>query len=130
MRVRTRLEPAIRPAEGGNPRAAAFKRLEMSIKRAYELNSGLIDSLRLAGDVSILKRDRKWWIVSNKDLKNCLNLGAYGKENPAVHSQDAWEWMIDHWYSGGLKRSVVAMMDNLTNDNKKAIKQRIESLYE
>ena len=130
MKVRTRLEPWIRPADGGNPRAQAFKQLEMSVKRAYLLNSGLIDSLSLAGDVATLKRQRMWTIVSNKDLRDALMFGAYGKEDPAIRSQVAWEWMIDYWYSGALKRSVVATMNNLTTINRNAIKDKVEALYE
>ena len=129
MKVRARLEPWVRPSDGGNPRAQPFKQLEMSVKRAYLLNSGLIDSLSLAGDIATLKRDRIWMIVSNKDLKDALLFGQYGKEDPAIHHQDVWEWMIDHWYSGALKRSVVATMDNLTTTNCNAIKTKIEALY-
>jgi len=102
----------------------------MSIKRAYSLNSGLIDSLALIGTIRELKAQRMWMIMSNKDLSDALNLRAYGKEDAAIHHQDVWEWMVDHWYTGGLKRSVISMMDNLTRDNKRAIKQRIETLYE
>ena len=116
--------------EGGNPRAQAFKQVEMSIKRAYQLNSGLIDSLALAGDVQTLKEQRAWMILSSKDLKDALSVGMYGKEDAAISKQDGWEWMVDHWYTGALKRSVIRMMDNLTRDNKRAIKQRIETLYE
>ena len=130
MKVRARLEPAIRPAEGGNPRAQPFKQLEMSVKRGYELNSGLIDSLALAGDITTLKRDRLWMIISSKDLKSALNYGNYGKEDPAIHHQDVWEWMVDHWYAGALRRSVIATMDNLTNENKKTIKNKVDELYE
>jgi hypothetical protein len=129
MKVRTRLEPWIRPADGGNPRAQPFKQLEMSVKRAYLLNSGLIDSLSLAGDVRTLKGDRMWTIVSNKDLKDALNFGVYGKEDPAIHHQDVWEWMVDHWYAGALKRSVEATLDNLTTTNRNAIKDKVEALY-
>ena len=130
MRVRTRLEPWVRPSDGGNPRAQPFKQLEMSVRRAYLLNSGLIDSLSLAGDVATLKRDRMWMIVSNKDLKDALMFGAYGKEDPAIHHQEVWEWMVDHWYAGALKRSVAATMNNLTTTNCNAIKTRIADLYE
>ncbi len=129
MKVRTRLEPWVRPSNGGNPRAPPFKQLEMSVKRAYLLNSGLIDSLSLAGDVATLKRDRMWMIVSNKDLRDALMLGSYGKEDPAIRHQDVWEWMIDHWYAGALKRGVVATMDNLTTVNCNAIKEKVETLY-
>ncbi|KKL70465.1 hypothetical protein LCGC14_2104690, partial [marine sediment metagenome] len=93
------------------------------------LNSGLIDSLSLAGDVATLKRDRMWMIVSSKDLRDALMFGNYGKEDPAIHHQDVWEWMIDYWYSGALKRSVVATMDNLTTVNCNAIKEKVETLY-
>ena len=127
MRVRTK---AVWAAEGGNPRAAAFKQLEMSVKRAYQLNSGLIDSLAFCGDVVTLKEDRVWVIISNKDLKSALSFGRYGKEDAACHHQDVWEWMIDHWYSGALRRSVIATMDNLTNVNRKTIKQKVDELYE
>jgi hypothetical protein len=123
-------EKAVWAYEGGNPRAQAFKQLEMSIKRAYLLNSGLIDSLATAGSVAELKRQRQWVILSNKDLKDVLNLSAYGKEDPAIHHQDVWEWMVDHWYTGGLKRSVVKMMDNITKENRMAIKKKVDELYE
>ena len=123
-------EVAVWAYEGGNPRAQAFKQLEMSIKRAYQLNSGLIDGLQIAGDVDALKASRMWQILSSKDLKDALSLGAYGKEDAAIHHQDVWEWMVDHWYTGGLKRSVVRMMDNITKDNRQAIKQKVETLYE
>ena len=123
-------EKAVWAYEGGNPRAKPFKELEMSIKRAYQINSGLIDGLQQAGDVDALKASRMWLILSSKDLKDALNLGAYGKEHAAVHHQDVWEWMVDHWYTGGLKRSVVATMDNLTKENRMAIKQKVEQLYE
>lgn len=130
MKVRTRQEPWTRPADGGNPRAQPFKQLEMSVKHAYELNSGLIDCLALAGDIRRLKKDRTWWIVSNKDLKNALRYGAYGKEDPAIHHQDVWDWMVDHWYSGGLKKSVIDTLDNLTRENVAAIKNKVDELYE
>ena len=123
-------EKAVWAYEGGNPRAQAFKQLEMSIKRAYQINSGLIDSLQIAGDVGSMKEQRMWMIVSSKDLKDALSYGAYGKEDAAIHYQDVWEWMVDHWYTGGLKRSVVSMMDNLTKENRQAIKQKVEQLYE
>jgi len=130
MKVRQRAEPAVWAHEGGNPRAQAFKQLEMTVKRAYQLNAGLIDCLTEAGDIVNLERGRQWWIMSNKDLKSALSYGAYGKEDPAVHSQECWEWLVQHWYSGALKRSVVATMDNLTADNKKAIKTKVSELYE
>ena len=123
-------EKAVWAYEGGNPRAQAFKQLEMSIKRAYILNSGLIDCLSLSGDISTLKSQRTWMIMSNKDLKDALNYGAYGKEEAAIHHQDVWEWMVDHWYTGGLKRSVIRMMDNITEENLAAIKQKVSELYE
>lgn len=124
-----RTRKVVRPAAGGNPNAQAFKQIEMSIKRAYQLNSGLIDCLTLAGDVRILKEGRLWYIFSNKDLKGALSYASYGKEDPAVNDQLTWEWMIDHWYSGGLKRSVVASLENLTDVNKKTIKDKVETLY-
>ena len=123
-------EVAVWAYEGGNPRAQAFKSLEMSIKRAYTLNSGLIDSLSLTGSIEGLKSQRKWTILSNKDLKDALSYGAYGKEDPSIHHQDVWEWMVDHWYTGGLKRSVVLMMDNLTKENRKTINKKVDELYE
>ena len=101
----------------------------MSIKRAYQLNTGLIDSLHTAGSITNLKHTRMWCITINKDLRDAFNLGAYGKEDPAVHHQDVWEWVIDHWYGGGLKRSVDASMDNLTETNRSAIKGNIKKLY-
>ncbi len=130
MKVRTRQEPWTRPADGGNPKAQPFKQLEMSVKRAYQLNSGLIDCLKLAGDLHTLKADRAWWIVSNKDLRDSLSYGNWGKEDPAIAHQDVWEWMVDHWYRGGLKRSVVATMDNLTTVNRNAIDNKVDELYE
>ena len=123
-------EVAVWAYEGGNPRAQAFKQLEMSIKRAYLLNSGLIDGLALSGSVTALKQQRMWMIQSNKDLKDALNLSAYGKEDAAIAHQDVWEWMVDHWYTGGLKRSVVAMLDNITKENRQTIKQKVSELYE
>ena len=129
MKVRAR-GGAIWAAEGGNPRAQAFKQLEMSIKRAYQLNSGLIDALAQAGSIAALKKGRRWWIISNKDLKAALSYASYGKEDPCLSSQEVWEWTIDHWYSGALRRSVVATMDNLTNENKKTIKTKVDELYE
>ena len=123
-------EAAVWAYEGGNPRAQAFKQLEMSIKRAYTLNSGLIDCLASSGSVTNLKQQRQWMILSNKDLKDALNYGAYGKQDAAVQFQDVWEWMVDHWYTGGLKRSVVRMMDNLTKENRMAIKRKVDELYE
>ena len=123
-------EAAVWAYEGGNPRAQAFKQLEMSIKRAYTLNSGLIDSLAMAGDVTALKRQRLWMIISSKELKDALNYSAYGKQDPACLHQDVWEWMVDHWYTGGLKRSVVTMMDNLTKENRNAINKKVDELYE
>ncbi len=77
-----------------------------------------------------LKRDRLWIIFNSKDLKSALKYGDYGKEDPAIHHQDVWEWMVDHWYAGALRRSVIATMDNLTNENKKAIKNKVDELYE
>jgi len=123
-------EAAVWAYEGGNPRAAAFKQLEMSIKRAYLLNSGLIDGLAISGSVTALKQQRAWMILSSKDLKDALNYGVYGKQDAAVQFQDVWEWMVDHWYTGGLKRSVVTMMDNLTKENKNAINKKVDELYE
>ncbi len=129
MKVRQKRAKWTTPAEGGNPRAAPFKSLEMSIRRAYQLNAGLIDALAMAGDIATLKRDRKWMIVATKDLKTALSYGAYGKEDACLSSQETWEWVIDHWYSGALKRSVIALMENLTDANKKAIKGKVEKLY-
>ena len=123
-------EVAVWAYEGGNPRSQPFKQLEMSVKRAYQLNSGMIDSLRLVGDVESLKQQRMWAILSSKDLSDALNLRAYGKEDASIAHQDVWEWMVDHWYTGGLRRSVIATMDNLTKENRMAIKTKIEVLYE
>ena len=116
--------------EGGNPRSQPFKQLEMSIKRAYQLNSGLIDTLAKAGSIYDMKEGRRWWIMDSKDLKSALNWGNYGKEDSAILYHEVWCWTIDHWYSGALRRSVVAMMDNLTEDNKNAIKTKVDELYE
>jgi len=124
------LEKAVWAHDGGNPNAHAFKQLEMSIKRAYQLNSGLIDSLAKAGDIVTLRAGRAWYILDNKDLKDAFKCGDWNKQNPAVFDQEAWEWTINHWYTGGLKRSVVASMDNLTSKNKNAIKQKVDELYE
>jgi hypothetical protein len=129
MKVRERKQPIVWAHEGGNPRAKAFKDLEMSIKRAYELNSGLIDALSMAGDIDTLRGGRGWFPLASKDLRAALNYGDFGKEDPAVRYQEVWEWTIEHWYSGALKRSVIAMTDNLTADNKKAIKEKVETLY-
>ena len=123
-------EVAVWAYEGGNPRAKAFKDLEMSIKRAYTLNSGLIDCLASSGSIASLKEQRAWMIMCSKDLKDALNYGAYGKQDAAVLFQDVWEWTVDHWYTGGLKRSVVTMMDNLTKENKNAINKKVDELYE
>ena len=117
------------PAEGGNPRALAFKSLEMSIRRAYQLNSGLIDALSMAGDMYRLKQERVWMIIANKDLREALGWRQYGSEHAAIAHQEVWEWIVEHWYSGGLKRSVIAMMENLTDANKKTIKGKVKDLY-
>ena len=69
-------------------------------------------------------------IASNKDLKSALNYGAYGKEDPAITHQYVWEWMVDHWYTGALRRSVIVTMNNLTTENRQAIKHKVEELYE
>ena len=128
--MRINREPeAQTPAQNGNPRAQAFKSLEMGVRRAYQLNSGLIDALALAGDIQKLKEERVWMILSQKDLREALSWRQYGKEDAAIHHQDVWEWTIDHWYSGALKRSVIATMENLTDTNKKAIKTKVGELY-
>jgi hypothetical protein len=106
------------------PSTHANKHREMAVRRAYDLNSGLMDALAEEGDVESLKRLHRSVIIEHKLLRDIFDFNSV-----EWRDKEAWEWTIDHWYSGGLKRSVVATMQSLHPDNIKAIKGKVNELY-
>lgn len=110
-----------------SPRAQANKSQEMAVRRAYQLNAGLIEALRKEGSLDAVKSLHRSIILETKELRNLF----FGKNvrSPEWAYPDVWEWTVDHWWSGGLKRSVEVTMHNIHPDNKKAIKGRIDELY-
>lgn len=110
--------------EDMKPTARAVKDQEMAIRRAYELNAGLMDALQREGELRSLKKLWRSIIMESKELR-----GLFDRSSPEWKHQDVWAWTVDHWYSGGLKRSVEAAMENITSANKKTIKGKIDELY-
>lgn len=107
------------------PTAHAVKHQEMAIKRAYELNDGLIHALQREGTLQAVKQFHRSIIYEIKELRDL-----FWNDQPAYKYREVWEWIVDHWYSGGLKRSVEVSMHNITDTNKEAIKRKIDELHE
>lgn len=110
--------------EDMKPTARAVKDQEMAIRRAYDLNAGLMDALKREGTLEKVKRTHRSIIMESKQLRDLFN-----RSSPEWKHQDVWAWTVDHWYSGGLKRSVEAAMENITSANRKLIKGKIDALY-
>jgi hypothetical protein len=106
------------------PTAHAVKHQEMAIKRAYDLNDGLIQALQREGTIDAVKQFHRSIIYETKPLRDL-----FWNDTPAYRDREVWEWIVDHWYSGGLRRSVQDAMHNITDTNKKAIKRKIDELY-
>lgn len=111
--------------EDMKPTARAVKDQEMAIRRAYTLNAALMDALEREGTVAAIKDLHRSVIYDDKELRNL-----FPPSTPEWKRPDAWAWMVDHWASGGLKRSVEASMHNITSTNKKAIKGKLSELFE
>ena len=110
-------------AQDFKPTVKANKDQEMAVRRAYELNAALMDGLTESGTIQQLKDDWHWAIIRNSKLKDLFLF------TPTWDHKDVWEWVVDHWYSGALRRSVVVTMQNMHSDNVKAIKGKINELY-
>lgn len=110
-------------AEDFKPTVRANKDQEMAVKRAYELNAALMDGLSLSKTIEQLKKDWHWAIMRDKRLFDLFY------ETPTWRHEDVWWWVIDHWYSGALRRSVAVTMQNMHSKNVSAIKGKINELY-
>ena len=106
------------------PTARCVKDQEMAVRRAYQLNVALIDILKQEGNIKGVKESGRFYILTHPELRKI-----YTYMSPEYIYRDVWEWVVDHWYSGALKRSVEATMDNITSTNKKAIKGKINDLH-
>lgn len=106
------------------PTARAVKDQEMAIRRAYELNAGLIESLGKHKNLDSLIDYHQSAILENKRLKALFSYGS----NVYKH-RDAWNWVVRHWYSGALRRSVIASMSNITDTNKAMVKKIVTKEY-
>lgn len=106
------------------PRARAVKDQEMAIRRAFELNEGLLDALDSEGTVEAVKQAGRYLMMTQQKIKNLFD-----SASPEYRHPDVWAWVVDHWYDGGLKRSVEASMHNITSTNKKAIKEKVDVLF-
>lgn len=107
------------------PTARAVKDQEMAIRRAYDLNEGLMSALSQEGTLDRVKSLHRSVMLDHKPLRDL-----FYNSTPEWRYQEAWAWVVDHWYSGGLKRSVEDAMHNITDTNKKAIKRKIDELYQ
>ena len=106
------------------PTARCVKDQEMAVRRAYELNAALMEILELEGNISSVKDSGRFYILTHPRLKKI-----YSYMSPEYLYRDVWAWVVDHWYSGALKRSVEVTMDNITSTNRKTIKGKIDELY-
>ena len=109
------------------PTARCNKSQEMAVRRAYQLNAGLIEALNREGSLDEVKRLHRsviWEIPALYDL-----FISKGQRSPEFLHPEAWEWTIEHWWNGGLKRSVEATMHNIHPDNVKAIKGKVDELH-
>jgi len=107
------------------PTARAVKDQEMSIRRAYELNASLLKLLDVFGTVQKLKEQHRHVILSDNKLRKLFPGTSIEWRHP-----EAWEWVITHWYSGALKRSVQVSLLNITDTNRKNIKNKVDELHE
>jgi len=110
--------------EDMKPTARAVKGQEMSIRRAFDLNDGLIAALSQYGTVQDVKDNHRDVILSNKKLKDLFKYNTI-----EWRYKDIWTWTVQHWYSGALKRSVQVSLQNITETNRKNIKQKVDKLY-
>ena len=110
--------------EDMKPTAHAVKHQEMAIRRAFELNAGLLEMLSKFGTLDALIDGHRDAIYRSKELKNLFTF-----DSVEWRHKDVWEWVVRHWYDGGLKRSVEASMQNITSTNKKAIKEKVDVLH-
>ena len=106
------------------PTARAVKDQEMAIRRAYELNAGLIEELGNHKNLEELIDYHRSAILNNKRLKALFPYPTY-----TYRHKDVWEWIVRHWYSGALRQSVIDSMSNITDTNKAAIRKIVEKQY-
>lgn len=111
-------------AEDFAPSKHCNKHQEMAVRRAFELNSGLMEALDAEGTVENLKRLHRSAIVEYKKLRDLFYM-----DSPEYRHKEVWDWVVDHWYSGALKRSVRVTMKNMHSENRKAIKERTRDIY-
>ena len=110
--------------EDVKPTAHAVKHQEMAIRRAYELNEGMLTALAMHGTIEVLKKQHRWAILSVNQLRKLFPYTSI-----EYKEAEMWCWVVDHWYSGALKRSVEASLENITSTNRKNIKQKVEALH-
>jgi len=111
-------------AQDMKPTARAVKDQEMAIRRAHELNAGLLSALGSWGTIEAVISAHRDVILRTKSLKALFPYGTVQYDH-----KDIWEWTVRHWYSGALKRSVEVSMCNITETNRKNIKAKLESLH-
>ena len=93
-----------------NPRSRPVKSLEMAVKRGWALDKIM-----------------STWLAFNRD-----DLDATKRLNPIpyftvedgsiIRMVNDWPWAVGHWYSGGLRRSIEATLDNLPS----TVRDRLE----
>ena len=121
----TLIQMADYSAEDLSARSHGNKHQEMSVRRAFDLNAGLMEALEREGTVKDLKRLHRSVIVEYKQLRDLFDLGS-----PEWKHKDVWEWTVDHWYSGALKDSVkITMKYNIHSTNRKAIEGKVNELH-
>ena len=104
---------------------SAFKQNEMAIRRAFALNRWLIRILNEGGLEAVRRRPFEH---HDKDLK--FALGDQFWQNPIWKYKDVWNWTVDHWWSGALKRSVDDLMYHTVKENRDKIKEKdLAELY-
>ena len=122
--VRNAEEPAEEfGVESLNPRGTIAKQLEMSCRRSIALHKALMSMLDIQGNVQEVK----------------YNPAPHGYNDTTRHLKDAlgdewwrtptwrygWEWLVDLWMDGGIRRGIDVTMDNMPSNNRKRVKKAL-----
>lgn len=120
----------VRPAEefgieNLNPRGSISKGLEMGAKRAFSLHLALSEMLEIQGTVDAVKADP---IIGVPRIEKRLR-EALGREywrHPLWRY--GWEWLVDHWISGGLERSIEVTMMNMPSQARARVSKHVGNM--
>lgn len=97
----------------------------MAVRRAFDFNDALLDALASEKTVDGVKKAGRYLMLTDKRLRDIFD-----QTSPEFRHLDAWAWAVDHWYNGGLRRSVeVTMSGNMNDKNVEAIKGKVNDLY-